>query len=100
MTTVFKSFLLAVAVSLAGCSTVTPREVLVPVAVKCEADVPDVPAWATKSLSPDAGIYEQAKALLAERQQALGYQDELRSALLECSEDDEAEEPDEDESAD
>lgn len=80
------SVILGVAL-LAGCATKVPDEVLVPVATKCDATMPPVPAWATKTLTPESGIYDQVKALLAERQQALGYLDELRSALAECSED-------------
>lgn len=100
MTTVLRFVLLAVALALAGCGTMAPREVKVPVAVKCDAVVPDVPVWATSALAPTAGIFDQVKTLLAEREQAIGYQDELRSALLECAEDAEDEEPEDDESAD
>lgn len=85
-----KRTFIAVAISamLWGCaSNKVPDEVLVPVATKCDATMPAVPAWATKTLTPESGIYDQVKALLAERQQALGYLDELRSALAECSED-------------
>lgn len=99
-------FLLMVTVGLAltlsGCVTTAPRVVNVPVAIPCDVDMPGEPAWATGSLSSEAGIFDQAKALLAEREQARGYQDELRSALKVCAEreEDDFEFDDEDESAD
>jgi predicted small lipoprotein YifL len=95
MKTVTRCLALVAVLFLAACGTFAPKEVLVPVAVKCDVDMPDVPVWATKSLKQDAGIFDQAKALLAERIQAAGYQDELRTALQECAEEIEPEDADE-----
>lgn len=88
------------ALTLSGCVTMAPKEVKVPVAVRCEVDMPREPAWATKTIKPETGIFDQVKALLAEREQSRGYQDELRSALQECAEDGDDFELDDEESAD
>lgn len=70
-------------VALAGCETV-PKRVLVPVAMPCKVDVPKPPVWATSLLAADAGIWDQAKALLAERKQRIGYEVELVAAIKAC----------------
>ena len=69
--------------ALAGCNTV-PLRVMVPVAVPCEVVMPVAPVWATDALLPDAGIWDQTKALLAERFQRIGYEAELVAALEAC----------------
>lgn len=77
--------LIAAALVLAGCATNKPPErVLVPVPVPCKVDVPREPVWATDSLSPDADIWDQTKALLAERAQRIGYQKQLKAAIDAC----------------
>lgn len=74
---------LVATVALAGCETV-PQRVLVPVAVPCKVDMPKPPVWATAALAADAGIWDQVKALLAERKQRIGYELELEAALRAC----------------
>lgn len=81
MTRILLAALLASA--LAGCGTI-PREVKVPVAVPCKVDMPAEPAWATKALKPDADIFDQVKALLAERRQRQGRQAQLEAAIKGC----------------
>ena len=68
---------------LAGCSPLT-KVVKVPVSVPCKVDMPKPPVWATESLSKDAGIFDQVKALLAERRQRQGYQEQLEAAIASC----------------
>lgn len=63
----------------------TPKQVLVPVPVPCTVHLPDTPEWATGALAPEAGIWEQVKALLAERLQSRAYQAELLAAARSCS---------------
>lgn len=70
---------------LAGCQATMPATVKVPVAVPCEVILPARPVWATESLRPDAGIFEQVKALLAERRQREGYEAQLEAAARACS---------------
>jgi len=73
----------ALAAILAGCSTL-PREVKVPVPVPCKIEKPAEPAWATKAIKPDADIFDQVKALLAERRQRAGHQAQLEAAIKGC----------------
>lgn len=70
---------------LAGCAT-QPRleRVEVPVPVPCRVAVPDHPVFATEGLPASAGIWEQAKALLAERQQRIAYEAKLEAAAKAC----------------
>jgi hypothetical protein len=77
----------AVAVlALAGCASTAPRvqEVLVPVSVPCKAAIPDRPALSVDLLPIGAGIWEQMKALRAERNQRQGYEKELEAAIQSC----------------
>lgn len=68
---------------LAGCNTL-PQRVEVPVPVPCRVTVPTKPVWATDTLPPGAGLYERVRALLAERQQRIGYETELEAATKAC----------------
>lgn len=68
---------------LAGCESL-PRRVLVPVPIPCEVAVPAEPDWATRDLNEKSTIWEQARALLAERRQRIAYEAELRAALDAC----------------
>ncbi|MHA6904915.1 hypothetical protein ACKZDW_07785 [Ralstonia syzygii subsp. celebesensis] len=73
---------------LAGCATAPrpaqPVEVSVPVAVPCKAPVPERPAFAVDALPIGSGIWEQMKALRAERFQRKGYEAELEAAVNAC----------------
>lgn len=77
-----------VSFNLGGCATtapaVEPVEVKVPVAVPCKTPMPERPAFAVDSLPLDAGIWEQMKALRAERLQRQGYEAELEAAVEAC----------------
>jgi hypothetical protein len=59
------------ALALSGCVSTAPKvqEVLVPVPVPCKVAIPDRPALAVDSLPVGSGIWEQMKALRAERNQ-------------------------------
>lgn len=70
-----------------GCTT-APRvetvEVQVPVRVPCTVAEPDEPEWAATRLKPGSSVYEQMRALLADRGLAGAYSTELRTALRVC----------------
>ncbi|MGQ0711191.1 MAG: hypothetical protein ACT4NV_15760 [Rhodoferax sp.] len=71
---------------LAGCAGMAPKvqEVKVPVPVPCKVDTPAKPAFAVDGLPVGAGIWEQMKALRAERLQRQGYEAELEAAVQSC----------------
>ena len=80
-----KRALVVLALLVSGCSMLPRKTVYVPVSTPCEVALPDQPAWATDSLSEDATIWVQVKALLAERRQRIGYERELRAAAESCA---------------
>lgn len=90
MTRLSLSGILAVTLSfsLAGCASLTPKvqEVKVPVPVPCKVDSPERPAFAVDGLPSGSGIWEQMKALRAERMQRMGYERELEAAVRACAE--------------
>lgn len=61
-----------------------PYEVKVPIPVPCAAEVPPEPEWATKPLRKADTLDEKAKALLAEREQRMGYEAKLKAATDGC----------------
>jgi hypothetical protein len=75
-------------VMVAGCATTTPAvqpvEVKVPVAVPCKVPMPERPAFAVDGLPLGSGIWDQMKALRAERWQRQGYETELEAAVKAC----------------
>ena len=73
----------ALCLLLAGCTCV-PTRVEIPIPVPCRVTPPAEPVWATESLSGAAGIWEQVRALLAERRQRIGYETQLRAAATAC----------------
>jgi hypothetical protein len=76
------------ALILEGCASTAPRvqEVLVPISVPCKVEAPIRPALAVDSLPIGSGIWEQMKALRAERSQRQGYEAELEAAVKSCQE--------------
>ena len=70
---------------LAGCGHKMPERVLVPIEVPCKVDVPSEPTWATKTLRDGADIFDQVRALLAERKQRIAYERLLRAAVTSCN---------------
>lgn len=78
--------LVAAVLALCGCAGSPPRplEVKIPVEVPCKA--PDVsrPDFAVDSLPLGSGIWDQMKALRAERRQRQGYETLLESAVKAC----------------
>lgn len=76
-------------VALAGCAGQAEPEphtvrVEVPVAVPCRAPSVEAPSWATASLQKGDSLEVKVRALLAERQQRLGYEALLRAAVQAC----------------
>lgn len=75
---------------LSGCATREPtiktviQRVEVPISVPCKATVPPEPDFNFKRLSPDHGIYEKTRAILADRKLHIGYEIELLAALNSC----------------
>jgi hypothetical protein len=72
--------------SLTGCADMAPKvlEVKVPVQVPCKVDLPQRPVFAVDGLPIGADIWEQMKALRAERKQRQGYEAELEAAVRAC----------------
>lgn len=73
------------ALTLAGCASGPPKQVLVPVPVYCEVKLPKEPVWATASLAADADIFVKVRALLVERRQRISYEKLLRAAIAGCN---------------
>lgn len=69
---------------LAGCGTVLPERVEVPVPVSCVKARPERPTFATDQLKPGASVHEKTKAVLAERHQLRGYVGELEAVVTAC----------------
>jgi hypothetical protein len=79
-------FAVILSFSLSGCAGMAPKvqEVKVPVPVPCKVEAPLRPVLAVDGLPVGAGIWEQMKALRAERKQRQGYEAELEAAVRAC----------------
>lgn len=75
----------AAIVSLTGCAG-TPKVQIaeVPVPVPCKVAQPERPLFAVDGLAIGSDIWEQMKALRAERLQRIGYEAELEAAVRAC----------------
>ena len=74
---------------LAGCTTKGERptqtvEVKIPVRAACTVATPAQPSWVVPAVPKGADVFEQMRALLADREMAFAYQKELESALGAC----------------
>ncbi|NPV94904.1 hypothetical protein [Pseudomonas aeruginosa] len=81
--------LMLMIVALVGCAgrqEAEPRTVRVevPVAVPCRAPAVEVPAWAAAGLKKSDDLQTKVRALLAERQQRIGYEAQLLAANQAC----------------
>ncbi|HCI2701463.1 TPA: hypothetical protein ONA53_004797 [Pseudomonas aeruginosa] len=81
--------LMLVVFALAGCAArqeAEPRTVRVevPVAVPCRVPAVEVPVWATAGLMKSDDLQTKVRALLAERRQRIGYEEELKAAVTAC----------------
>ncbi|MBG6450202.1 hypothetical protein I5K48_04505 [Pseudomonas aeruginosa] len=81
--------LMLVVFALAGCAgrqEAEPRTVRVevPVAVPCRAPEIAEPVWATAGLMKSDDLQTKVRALLAERRQRIGYEEELKAAVAAC----------------
>ncbi|WP_256664660.1 MULTISPECIES: hypothetical protein [unclassified Pseudomonas] len=56
----------------------------VPVQVPCRVKAPAVPAWAADGLRREGSLEVKVRALLAERQQRIGYERELAAGVTAC----------------
>lgn len=85
-----KPVVLILALACAGCAApeihtvYVPQEVVKPVPVPCAAEQPPEPEWTTKSLVAADDIDTKVRALLAEREQRIGYEEKLRAAIEGC----------------
>lgn len=61
-----------------------PYEVPVPIPVPCAADPGPAPRWATDDLKKADTLDNKEKALLAEREQRMGYEEKLKAATDGC----------------
>ena len=82
-------WLLVLVVALAGCAAQIEPEprtvrVEVPVVVPCRAPAVEVPTWATASLQKGDSLQTKVRALLAERQQRIGFERLLLAAISSC----------------
>lgn len=71
---------------IAGCANKprVPERIEIPVPVPCRVQVPTAPVWATETLQPGAGIFDQVRALLAERAQRISHITRLEAAARAC----------------
>lgn len=76
-----------IAFLLPGCATQPApvvQEIRVPVAVPCKTQQIGQPAFAVEALPIGSGVWDQMRALRAERQQRIGYEAELEAAVKAC----------------
>ena len=80
--------IIVAAVTLVGCASKQVRyetvEVKVPLRVPCEVATPAQPTWLVKLVPREATVYEQMRALLADRELANAYMGELEVSLAAC----------------
>jgi hypothetical protein len=57
----------------------------IPLAVPCQTNPIERPAFATSRLPPESDIFDKVKALLAERLQRQAYEERLEAALSACN---------------
>ena len=68
---------------LAGCATTQgPGEVKVPVPVKCQTPDPKEPTY--RFSPPYTNIFDAVRDLMGDREVALAYENELKTALKSC----------------
>ena len=69
---------------ISGCATTQgpPVEVKIPVPVKCLTEDPNIPTY--RFNPPYTSAFEAARDLLGDREVALAYENELRTALKSC----------------
>ncbi len=85
-----KFTLIPIVLALGACAHTEPtikveiREVEIPIAVPCQADIPAKPAFKFKTLKPENNIFDKSKTLLADRKLHLAYEEELLTALKSC----------------
>ena len=77
---------------LSGCATAIPEkpivqtlEIKVPVAVPCRVTLPERPVWELDKTSPDAALFDLAKAAVIEIKQRRAYTAELEAAAKSCT---------------
>ena len=83
-----KSLLVVLVLLLAGCASREPVvrtvRVEVPVLVPCKTKEVAVPPWAAAGLKKSDSLEVKVRSLLAERRQRIGYEKQLKAAVLAC----------------
>jgi len=79
------------AMIISGCASTTPvvntviQKVEVPVMVPCQITPPAPPQYYFDAITAIDELFDKVKALLADRNLHLGYEEELRAALTACT---------------
>lgn len=78
-----KTIMLALALLMTGCATTQgPTEVKIPVPMPCKAEEPKEPTY--RFSPPYDKVFDATRDLLGDREIALAYEHELRTALKSC----------------
>lgn len=80
--------LLIIVVALSACQQspiYVPKEVKIPVGIKCKVELPLEPEWNINKISKDAPLAEKLKVVLADLELSKGYIIQLRAAARACS---------------
>lgn len=64
---------------------VVGTQVDVAVRETCKVELPTPPVWKLDTLPADAPMFDKAKALIAELQQRIAYDGEVRAAAVKCN---------------
>lgn len=79
---------LLILLALSGCA-MTPsapvvQEVKIPVGIPCKITPIEIPVFAVDGLAIGSGLFDQMRALRAERLQRQGYENKLEAAIKSC----------------
>lgn len=77
-----KYALILLAVLLAGCETNPSKPTIIEVPVKCKTEDPQQPTY--RYSPPYTDVFQGTRDLLGDREVALAYEAELRTALKSC----------------
>jgi hypothetical protein len=77
-----RALLIAGLTMLTGCAHQSVQEVKIPIAVPCKTEDPNLPTY--RFAPPYSSVFEATRDLLGDRETALAYENELRTALKSC----------------